>query len=88
VEFTLNMETILMLITTLWVGTLTYIWFRHVQLDDERYQRVEARMDDTAKRIEVAMKEISHYQTEFNLKVATDIADIKSDVRKLLNGRS
>lgn len=72
------------LVFTLWLATLTYIWTRHVR-EDERKQadlleviaNQDKRIERAINRIDRGLADMHQYQTDFNLKTATDLAQIK-----------
>lgn len=85
----MDQVSIIAALLTLWLGTLTYVWTRHVQDDKEKVGGIYkdlAKQDDRINRaigrIDVVLSEMRMYQTDFNLKTATTLAEIKQALQQ------
>lgn len=69
----------------LWLGTLSFIWAKHLSDDKEKHletirrlQEQDGRIERALTRLNEAVKSIESYQTAFNLNVHGELASIKA----------
>jgi len=86
--------TYLLYVVTLWLGTLTWVWSRHLREDEkkalelrEKLMHQDERLERVIGRMDAALSAMQQYQTNFNLEIARDIAEIKQAIRQGFEGR-
>lgn len=80
---------IILLLLALWLGTLSFVWMRHLGEDEKSKAALERRVEDQEDRLERALERVTKaiesmrdYQTAFNLETKANLSAIKSALER------